>query len=158
EQAVALGEDDNQVWGGLQELLIGVGAQRSQGLEPLRRGAVGVEFLLFSFCCFPNAALDCWVGDGYEKPRLPVGAARRGAGGAQAVFDALARPLPVSEVTHGAAALEVVMEGGGAAGHLRSGILAIGRQRDQLRWHHKFLPFSALYPTFDGVAMSSAPT
>jgi hypothetical protein len=94
-QSVRLHEHGDQPGSNLQERLAAVGAERRQRVEPLARGAMGVELPLFLFRGLAQAPPQRHVvaRDRDEVPRLQVGAAGRRTGGADRVLDDRPRHL-----------------------------------------------------------------
>jgi hypothetical protein len=79
EPAAALGEDDDQPGGGLEEGLVGAGAERVERVEPFLAGAAGVEAVLLLLRGDPDRCLGLGRGNRGEVPGLVVGAAGGGA-------------------------------------------------------------------------------
>ena len=85
-----------------------IGTEWGESGEPLGRGAVLVELAFLGLGGGPQGLLDRWVRHRDEVPRLEIGAAGRARRGAQARFDEDARHRPIAELTHGAAACQLV--------------------------------------------------
>jgi len=99
-------EDRDQVRGGLQERLAPVGAERRERLEPLRRHAALVAFLLLRFGGDANFLLDLGIRHDDEAPGLAVGAGRGGCRREDRVSNEGERDRPQREVPDGPARRE----------------------------------------------------
>ncbi len=78
---MGLSEDHDQVGSCLKIGLVLVCAERSQRIQSLFRGSLMVESVLFLLRSGSNLALNFWIADDNEVPRLHIGAARSTPGG-----------------------------------------------------------------------------
>ena len=108
--AVILPEDHDQVGRLFQELLVPVGAQRRQRLQPVAGEAMLVVLALFGFRRLAYLPLDARVGNHREVPGLPVGAGRCAARDANGGFDQLPRNRISRKVARGASGLQARLE------------------------------------------------
>ena len=95
---VALAEDRDQPGRGLKEGLVGVGAQRRQGLKPGLSGSSGVEFPLLGLGRGAQFGAQAARPDQDKPPGLLVGSAGRRGGRCDAALDNLARHRAIAEI------------------------------------------------------------
>ena len=117
QYAEVLSEYGDEVRGVLKKWLIGIGAQRRQGVQPFLRGAVIVELLLFLLSGNPDSAFDVGVRDRDETPGLHIRSAGRCSCGLDAVFDPRSGNGAIREVSDRTSPRNIGMEIGGAFCH-----------------------------------------
>ncbi len=136
QQAVALGEDDDQKRRVFDKRLVLVGAKWCERIKPFLWRLVVIKLVLLSLGLDADPLLDRGIRYDDEVPRLHVGAAGGRPCGAQAMSDDVARHRASVEVADGAALLHDVAERRRPLLHDIDWIFLIIRKSDKSWFRH----------------------